>query len=236
MRTGRLRLLTKPRLLLALALPAAVLVAVAALAAASDWWFLEDDAPTSVVGDDAPTPVGLSDVVKEGEWSGHPWQLTAYRSRTHGLCFSVTPTASKAGGSGGATSCASFVGGGRPAEIKRSREMTITLLGGAAGPELPAYVAGAVIDKASTVEIRFGTGEVLKLPTFSGQASLGRVRFYATQLPTSIPIPIPTPGRRSQNQRNFITTLAGLDSDGNVVACLASRTALHGVSPLSDCE
>jgi hypothetical protein len=235
MRTGRLRLLTKPRLLLALALPAAVLVAVAALAAASDWWFLEDDAPTSVVGDDAPTPVGLSDVVKEGEWSGHPWQLTAYRSRTHGLCFSVTPTASKAGDSG-ATSCASFVGGPRPAEIRGSPEMAITLLGGAAGPELPAYVAGAVIDKASTVEIRFGTGEVLKLPTFSGPASLGRVRFYAAQLPTSIAIPIPTRPLPSQNQRNFITTLAGLDDDGNVVACLAAGTAADGSSPLSDCE
>jgi hypothetical protein len=235
MSTGRLRLPTNRRLTFALALPAAVLVSLAALVAANDWWLLEDDAPTSVGVSDAPAPVGVSDLVKEGEWSGHRWQLTAYRSRTHGLCFSVAPAGLNADASG-ATSCGPFVGGPRTAEIRGASEMTITLLGGAAGPELPAYVAGVVIDKASTVEIRFGTGEVLKLPTFSGAASLGRVRFYATQLPTSIPIPIPTPGLRSQNQRNFITTLAGLDSDGNVVACLASRTALPGVSPLSDCE
>jgi hypothetical protein len=48
-----------------------------------------------------------------------------------------------------------------------------------------------VIDKASTVEIEFGTGEVLRLPTFSGPASLGHVRFYAAQLPATIPIPLP---------------------------------------------
>jgi hypothetical protein len=145
------------RLMLALALPAVVLVSLAALVAANRW-LLEDDAPIPVRVSDAPTPVGASDLVKEGEWSGHRWQLIAYRSRTHGLCFSVTPARWKAGGSGSATSCAPFVGGPRTAEIRGASEMTITILGGAAGPELPAYVACPVIDKASTVEIRFGTG------------------------------------------------------------------------------
>jgi len=137
MRTGRLRLLTKRRLTVAFALPAAVLVSLAALAAASDWWLFEDDAPTPVGASEAPTSVGVSDVVKEGEWSGHLWQLIAYRSRTHGLCFSVTPVGSDADASGGATSCGPFVGGPRTAETVGSSEMTITFLGGAAGPKLP---------------------------------------------------------------------------------------------------
>ena len=106
--------------------------------------------------------------------------------------------------------------------------MTITFLIGGASRELPAYIAGPVIDKASTVEIHFGTGEVLRLPTFSGAASLGHVRFYATQLPTSIPLPPPVDQAEMK--------LTGLDSDGNVVACLVSRTAVDGVSPLSDCK
>ena len=112
--------------------------------------------------------------------------------------------------------------------------MTITFLSGAAGSELPAYIAGPVIDKASTVEIEFGTGEVLRLPTFSGPASLGHVRFYAAQLPATIAMPLPRAG--THKERSFINKLAGLDSDRNVVACLTPRTALDGVSPLSDCQ
>jgi hypothetical protein len=210
--------------MLALALLVAVLVSLAALGAASDWWFLEDQ---------GPTPVSAPGVVKEGEWSGHPWQLTAYPSGRVGLCVSVTPAGSNANGSGGGTSCAPFVGV-PTAETKGSSKMTITFLSGTASGELPAYIAGPVIDKASTVEIEFGTGEVLRLPTFSGAASLGHVRFYAAQLPATIPMPLP--GLRTQNQRSFINTLAGIDSDGNVVACLTPRMAVDGVSPLSDCQ
>ena len=226
MRTARLRLLTKRRLMLALALLAAALVPLAALGAASDWWFPQDH---------GPAPVGGPNVVKEGEWSGHPWQLTAYPSGS-GLCFSVTPVGSNARGGGGATNCASFVGVSPTAETQGSPGMTITFLSGAASDDLPAYIAGPVIDKASTVEIRFGPGEVLRLPTFSGPASLGHVRFYAAQLPATMSLP--PPDLHGQNQRRFINTLtlAGLDSDGNVVACLAPRTMVDGVSPLSDCR
>jgi hypothetical protein len=223
-----LRLLTKRRLTLALALFAAALVSLAALGAASDWWFFPNH---------SSTPASAPNAVKASDWSGHPWQLIAYPSSTHGLCVSVTPAGANAGGSGGATNCAPFAGIPRTAKTKGSAEMTITFLGAAASDELPAYIAGPVIDKASTVEIRFGTGEVLRLPTFSGPASLGHVRFYATQLPASIPMP--QPGQRIQNQLQPwppIDTLDGLDSDGNVVACLAPRTAVDGVSPLSDCQ
>jgi hypothetical protein len=47
---------------------------------------------------------------------------------------------------------------------------------------------------------------------------------------------MPLPGAGTHKGRSFINTLAGLDSDGNVVACLAARTAVDGVSPLSDCQ
>lgn len=210
--------------MLALALLAPALVPLAALGVASDWWFLRRD---------GPPPVRAPAVVKEGSWSGHPWQLIAYRSGTDDLCVSVTAAGSNASGSGGATGCAPFVGVSGTAETKGSG-MTITFLSGAASDELPAYIAGPVTDKASTVEIQFGTGAVLRLPTFSGAASLGHVRFYAAQLPASIPMP--QSDLRNQSQRSFINTLAGLDSDGNVVACLAPRTMVDRVSPLSDCQ
>ena len=222
-----LRLLTKRRLMLALALFAAALVSLAALGAASDGWFFQNH---------GSTPASAPNAVKAGEWSGHPWQLIAYPSSTHGLCVLVTPAGANAGDSGGGTTCSPFAGVPRTAETNESSEMTITFLGGLASIELPAYIAGPVIDKASTVEIRFGTGEVLRLPTFSGPASLAHVRFYATQLPATIPMP--QPGLRIENQPQPwppINTLAGLDSDGNVVACLAPRTAVDGFSPLSDC-
>jgi hypothetical protein len=153
------RLLTKRRVILALALLAGALVPLAALGGASDWWFLQDG---------GPTPVSAPDVVKEGEWSGHRWQLIAYRSTGVGLCVSVTPVGSDSGGSGGAMGCAPFAGVPRTVETRGSSEMTITFLIGAASSELPAYIAGPMIDKASTVEIHFGTGEVLRLPSNAG--------------------------------------------------------------------
>src|SRR6266498_3663808 len=106
MRTGRLRLLTKRRLIFALALLTAALVPLAALGAASDWWFLQDQ---------GPTPVSAPDVVKEGEWNGHPWQLIAYPSGDDDLCISITPKDSGDKGEGGATSCGTFVGDPRTA-------------------------------------------------------------------------------------------------------------------------
>jgi hypothetical protein len=66
-----LRLLTKRRLMLALALFAAALVSLAALGAANDGWLFQNHGSTPA---SAPNPV------KAGEWSGHPWQLIAYPS------------------------------------------------------------------------------------------------------------------------------------------------------------
>ncbi len=36
--------------------------------------------------------------------------------------------------------------------------------------------------------------------------------------------------------KDFVARVAGVDSDGNVVACLTPRTHVDGVSPLSDCQ
>jgi hypothetical protein len=48
---------------------------------------------------------------------------------------------------------------------------------------------------------------------------------------------VPTRSIENQPQPLLpINTLAGLDRDGNVVACLAPRTAVDGFSPLSDCQ
>ncbi len=222
-RRGRsARLLTKRRLILVVALLAAVLVPLAALGVANEWGFFASGG--------APTPVTAPIVVKEGEWSGHAWELIAYASSTDGLCFFVTPKGSKADGEGAAMGCAPVAGIPRTTETKASPDMTITFLSGSASNELPAYIAGPVTDRASDVEIRFGTGAILRVPTFAAPASLGHVRFYATQLPAGMSPPSPATSVR------FIDKLTGLDNDGNIVACLVPVTAVNGVSPLSDCR
>jgi hypothetical protein len=215
------RLVTKRRLIIVVAVLAAVLVPLAALAAgaAKDWWFLRFG--------DAPAPAKTPVVVKEGHWDGHPWQLIAYPSTTDGLCFSVTPKQSTESGEGGAMSCGPFAGVARPSETKGSPDMTITFLSGAADRELPGYIAGPVIPQARTVEIRFTNGEVLRVPTFVGPEPLQHIRFYATQLPA---------GQTPRRFPAFLSWIAGLDRDGNVVACLAPPTAKDGRSPLSDCR
>jgi hypothetical protein len=215
------RLVTKRRVVLALVLLAAVLVPLAALGGKNDWWFLSLGA--------GPEPTHAPVVVKDGEWDGHPWQLIAYPSTTDGLCISVTPAGSAKDGMGGALSCGPFAGGSRTPDTKASPDMTITFLSGGGSSALPAYIAGPVIDQATTVEIRFGSGEVLRVPTFAGPESLGRVRFYATQLPAGS-------DDTSRRLDTFLKSVAGLDAKGEVVACLVPRTAKNGISDPADCR
>jgi hypothetical protein len=56
--------------------------------------------------------------------------------------------------------------------------------------------------------------------------------FYATGLPQSIV----TPGPGSRPFSLAPTWVAGLDGNGNVVACLAPLKAKEGISPLSECR
>jgi hypothetical protein len=214
-----IRRVTKRRFVVVLAVLAAVLVPLAALGATNDWWFLK-------LGH-GPTPTNAPVVVKEGTWDGHPWQLIAYPSTTDGLCVSVTPKGSA--GEGGAMGCGTFAGIARTPETKASPDMTITYLSGAASNNLPAYIAGPVIEKASTVEIHFANGDVMRVPTFTAPEPLSHIRFYAT--------PIPAANQTTQSTfPTFLKWVAGLDATGNVVACLAPQTAKNGISPLADCR
>lgn len=211
------RLVTRRRLILALAAFAAVLLPLAALGAANDWWFLNSGDP--------PAPTKSPVIVKEGEWDGHAWQLIAYPSGTDGICVSVTPKGASREGVGAAMGCARIA---RTSDTKGSRAMTITYLM-SGSKELPPYIVGPVIDGVSTVEIRFRDGEVLHIPTFAGPEPLEHVRFYAAQLPAHT--------RPSLNTTvEFPQWLAGLAANGEVVACLAPATAKDGVSPLTDCR
>jgi hypothetical protein len=207
---------TKRRLIIALAVLAALLIPLVAVGAVNDWWFFKNGY--------APTPTSSPVVVKVGTWAGRPWELVAYRSTTDGLCFAVTATNSTtpgAPGLGAAMGCAPFVGIARTKETKATPEMTITYMSRAGNKQFPAYVAGPVISRASQVEIRFTDGQILRVPTFAAPTSLGRVRFYATPLPTHEFVP---------------KSVAGLDSNGNVIACLVPGKALDGISPLSACK
>jgi hypothetical protein len=212
------RLVTRRRLVMVFVALAAVLVPLAALAATNDWWFLK-------LGG-GPTPTKAPVVVKEGEWGGHAWQLITFPSTTDGLCFSVTPKDSA--GTGGALACGPFVGIARTPATKASPDMTITYLTGSGSGGLPAYIAGPVIGTASAVEIRFGNGDVLRVPTFTGPASLEGVRFYATRLPAGV--------QTAPRTLTLVKWVAGLDVNGEVVACLAPQTAMDGGSALADCR
>ena len=219
-----LRLRGKRRLILILAVLAAVLIPLIALGAENEWWFLKYGG--------GPTPTSPPVVVKEGNWDGHPWELVAFPSTTDGLCFSVMSAGSKAGGIGGAMSCGPIAGIARTNESKATSDMTITFMSAGASDRLPAYIVGPVIDNASQVEIRFGNGQVLRVPTFAAPASLGRVSFYAAPLPAGVAPTRPGPGRL----REFLKSVAGLDNDGNIIACLAPAAAVDGISPLSACK
>lgn len=217
-----LRLRGKRRLILIIAVLAAVLIPLVALGAENDWWFLKYGG--------APTPISPPVIVKEGIWGSHPWELAAFPSTTEGLCFSIMPAGSKVGSKGGAMTCAPIAGMARTSETKAESDMKITYMSGS-GYELPVWVAGPVIDNASQVEIRFANGQVLRVPTFAAPTSIGRVRFYAAPLPADMAQTRPGPGHVE-----FIKSVAGLDNDGNIIACLAPATASDGISPLFACK
>jgi hypothetical protein len=215
------RRVRKRRLVVAVVVFAAVLIPLAALAAANDWWFLRSGS--------APRPTHGPTVVKEGEWSGHAWQMVAYPSFTDGLCISVAPKGGDSSGVGAAMGCAPVAGVPRTSETKKSPDMKITFLSGSGGL-LPSYVVGPVIEQASEVEIRFVGGRTLRVPTFAGPPPLNHVRFYATEIPT---YPI---GQRGDTPFPPFEWIAGRDANGKLVACLSPKKAVDGVSLLSDCR
>ena len=212
------------RLVLVLAVLAATLVPLAALAASSDWWFFRFA---------EPEPTQAPVVIKTGSWDGHAWELIAYPSTTDGLCFSVTPAGPTDNSVGGALACGPFEGIPRTPTTTAAPDMKITYLNGSRTTRLPAYIAGPVIDSASTVAIRLADGRTLTTPTFSARAPLDHIRFYATPLPTDA-----RSGNESKDETrpSSITWIAGQDANGRVVACLAPASAHDGISPLGDCR
>jgi hypothetical protein len=220
----RRRLVSRRHLVVALVVVAAVLIPLAALADANDWWFFRTG---------LPVPTSAPVVVTTGEWSGHPWELVAYPSESDGLCFSITPKPADGSSYGGAMTCGPFVGVPRTAATKVSGDMQITFLSGSWTSALPAYIAGPVIEQATTVAIRFEDGKTLRAPTVAAPHPLEHIRFYAAPLPLD-----EYPAETLSGTRHVatITWLAGLDASGRVVACLAPATAKNGVSPLTDCR
>ena len=215
----------KRRLIVALAALVAVLVPIVAVGAANDWWFLRVGGPFAPAG----TPV----VVQQSTWDGYAWQLVAYVSTRGDLCFGVVPAGSEPVTSSGAIACSPFVGITRADQTTEGEPLALTYLSGGfgTGDRHHDYIAGPVVDGASQVEIRLVAGQVLRLPTFPAPASVGNVRFYTGLLPADVSIPR-APGPFSQ----VVASIAGLDGDGNVVACLVLSAAVDGVSPLSACR
>jgi hypothetical protein len=221
----RLRLRTPRGRLLLAALLALVVVAVplVAVAASNDWWFLKH-------ANEASKPEKAPVVVKEGDWNGKAWDLVAYPNPRSGLCWGITPRATRDTGTGGALGCAAVVGFGGTG---RNPAMPITFLSGSASPELPAYVAGPVISTAVKVVIRFATARI-ETGTFAAPKELGELRFYAVQVPNDVnPARPPKPGNGFTSP---ILWLAGYDTNGRIVACLNPSTAKDGISSLGACH
>jgi hypothetical protein len=95
---------------------------------------------------------------------------------------------------------------------------------------LPLYIAGPVVATATHVVVRFVNGNELRVEATSAPPPLDNVRFYATPLPDDQPLP-PTP-----NILAVVECVAGVDGYGQVVACLAPRTAKNCASRTSDCS
>jgi hypothetical protein len=215
------RLLRKRRLIIAVVVLVAISIPLAALAAANDWWFLRNTR--------APRPLSAPRVLKEAQWGSHAWQMSAYPSGTDGLCVAVSRKDLK---DVGAMGCSPFAGSPRTATTKATPDMTITYLSGSDTGGRPLYIVGPVIDKASEVEIRFTNGQTIRVPTFSAPAPLEHIRFYATGLSDSVI----SPGSQSAPLSLVPKWLAGLDKEGNIVACLVPAKAKDGISPLADCR
>jgi hypothetical protein len=220
------RLLTRRRTMVAFAVAAAVMIPLAALADANDWWFFRTPG--------SPAPTSAPVVVKTGAWDGHRWQLVAYPSDTDGLCFSMIPGTGTGSSYGAAMACTTLKGVARTPQTKPgAQDMTITYQSGSATSVLPAYIVGPTVEYATTVAIRLSNGTMIRTPTFAGPSPLEHVRFYAVQLPSG---PYRSPTTKPPFHAKPMEWIAGLDQGGHVVACLAPASAANGISPLSACS
>jgi hypothetical protein len=211
-------------LLTVLILLGVVLIPVSALAVVKSdpWWFLRFQ------------PIGLGPakgtqvvVLKQGNWNGQSWVLTAYRSRAGHLCIEFTENAPNGRHSGqGAGGCGP-VPGGSVREVSGPRTITITYMAGSLvatnGHGSVRYVVGPVVNKATEVVITLANGTVMRTATFSGPTALGltTTRFYAVSVPTKSSSTEPH-ALCAQRVAAFASTrpakLVGLDANGRTVA------------------
>jgi hypothetical protein len=199
---------SRKRVLVAAIVVVVLLVPIGAFAAANatDWWFGVQGVP-SPARDHAPV------VVKTGSWDGHPWTLVGYRTDDDDLCYAIGPSQSATTGEGAALSCGPLREPAPGEAVRSVRSIGISIGGGAAG--LPRYAVGPVVATAETVAISLKNGDVLRVPTFEAPASLGDLRFYATQLPNE--------GDTSDLP---ILRVVAVAADGQEVACLSAFTVV----------
>jgi hypothetical protein len=208
-------LVTRRRVVIALAVLVAVLIPLTAVGAQQQWWFLAG----------SPEPASSPVVIMGGTWAGHPWHVVAYRSRTEGLCDGIVEDVTRI--SNAELGCGPFQGISDSHRSLFGGDPTITATTGAA-TDLPVHVFGAVVGEARTITMVLETGETLHAATVAAPSSLGDIRFYALRLPASA-----GPPAKQGYLWQPIDKLTAYDERGNVVAC--SIPYETHATPLSDC-
>ena len=171
-------------LLIAVAVIAATAGSSLAISAENNWWFLSAGAPNAT-----------SDVIvaTTGAWGGHDWTLTAYRAQDEVVCLALTPQSSTSTGRDAANGCADV---GQPASTRR---VPITFLYSPVQADFPAYIDGAVIEKATRVRIELADGSTIETETIAAPTALDLpIRFYAAELPSGVK-PVHVIGVDNQN-------------------------------------
>ncbi len=208
-------------LVIAFAVLVLVLTPLAAIGSQRGWIFTDDD------GDVMPgMPKRASDivVVQTGSWSGHEWEITAYR----GTVPDDLPPGPRLVQPGDEVVCFSFQfasegeylnGIGQESEAgcapvpKPSEPAIVDYMTGR--DSLPGtvpvpYVIGMAPATVSRVKIRLTNGRTITTPTFAAPEELGApARFFAT--------PRPVTSKDRQGERP-IEEIVGLDAQGQVVA------------------
>jgi hypothetical protein len=197
----RRALVTRRRVLIALVVLVAVLIPLTAVGAQQQWWFLAD----------SPEPASSPEVVASGTWSGHPWHIVAYRSRTEGLCDGIVGNVTRI--SDLELSCGPFQGIPDSRGTPPGGDPTVTATTGA-GANIPLHVFGAVVGEARAIELVLESGRRLRVPAVAAPSSVGDIRFYATRLPASA-----GPPEKQGYLWQPIDRITGYDERGNVVAC-----------------
>jgi hypothetical protein len=195
---GARRFLARRRAM-AFALAAIVVVGIplAAVAASSDWWFLSDAS--------APKPTSDVVVVREGQWAGIPWSLTAYRSAGDKLCVALTPNGPDARPTtAGAGRTAAMACNTRPGQPNDERVIHFVASNDAAASDaFPDFIAGVTTSAVVSVTVTGSDGHTLSTDTFSGPDGLGNdVRFFVAPLPAG----------------DLLVAVSALDSSGQQIA------------------